>query len=255
MFRVVSAAVSMLLLALAIPDHAVAAELKILSPGATEGALAEMLPQFEKSSGHKVTIGYAPVGALAKRVQKGEAADVVVLSDPVAEELRKTGKTVDGSQTVIAKVGIGIFVRKGDPHPKIATSDDFLRAVAKAKIIAYADPKLGGSSSILVAEILRSLDVTGSIGERTKLTPPAKPLADYVASGAADFGFQPISQIFLDPRVEYVGPLPPDYQQYTDYVASLTAASQQQRAYSELLTFLASPAAVAVWRSKGFEPR
>jgi molybdate transport system substrate-binding protein len=253
MFRVIVAAT--LLCAPGISTPATAANIRILSPGATEGALAELLPQFEKSSGHKVTIEYGPVGGLAKRVQNGEAVDVVILSDTVAQELGKQKKTIDGSQAVIAKVGIGIFVRKGDPHPKIDTSDDFLRAVTTAKIIAYADPKLGGSSSILVADILRSLDVTGSIGDRTRLMPPAKPLVDLVARGGVDFGFQPITQIFLDPRIEYVGPLPPEFQQYTDYVASLVATSPHADVYRSLLTFLSSPAAVEVWKAKGFEPR
>ena len=72
--------------------------------------------------------------------------------------------------------------------------------------------------------------------------PPAKPLVDLVAGGGVDFGFQPIPQIFLDPRIEYVGPLPAPYQQYTNYVASQVATSKQSEAYKALLTFLDSPA-------------
>jgi len=255
MDRVVSAAAVVLLCALAAPNKASAAEIKILSPGATEGALSELLPQFEKSSGHKITINYGPVGGLAARVTKGETADIVILSDSVAEELRKAGKTVDGTQVVIAKVGIGVFVRKGDPKPDISTADAFIRALTNAKVIAYADPKLGGSSSILVAELMRSLDITGSIGSRTKLAPPAKPLVDLVAAGGVDFGFQPISQIYLDPRIELVGPIPAPYQHYTPYVASLVATSPHQEAYQAMVAFLASPAAEAIWKSKGFESR
>jgi ABC-type molybdate transport system substrate-binding protein len=41
---------------------ATAAELKVLSPGATESSLSEILPQFERSSEHKVKIEYGPVG-------------------------------------------------------------------------------------------------------------------------------------------------------------------------------------------------
>jgi molybdate transport system substrate-binding protein len=245
----------LLLGAFAVSTSTYAADIKILSPGATEGVLNELLPQFEKASGHRVTIQYGPAGAIAARVRKGEVVDVLISSAPEAERLRKEGKTVDGSQTVVAKVGIGVFVRKGDPKPDISTADAFLRALATAKTIAYADPKLGGSASILVAKLLNSLDVTGSIKERTRLVPPAKPLVDLVAGGGADFGFQPVAQIFLDPRIEYVGPIPAPYQHYTNYVASLVATSQQADAYKALLTFLDSPEAANIWRSKGFEPR
>ncbi len=232
-----------------------ASELTILSPGATEGVLKELLPQFEKASGHRVSITYGPAGNIANRVRKGEAVDILISSEPEAERLRKEGKTVDGSQTIVGRVGIGVFVRKGDPKPDISTAEAFERALATAKVIAYADPKLGGSASILVADIMRKLDVTGSIGARTRLVPPAKPLVDLVAAGGVDFGFQPVAQIFLDPRIEYVGPIPAPYQQYTNYIASQVATSKKSEAYKALMTFLDTPAAAKVWRSQGFEPR
>jgi molybdate transport system substrate-binding protein len=127
--------------------------------------------------------------------------------------------------------------------------------LTNAKSIAYADPTLGGSASIVVDKLLRSLDVAGSIEQRIRLAPPAKPLVDLVTSGGADFGFQPITQIFLDARIEYVGPLPAQYQHYTQYVASLVATSQQQAPYNALIAFLTSMAARATWQSKGFELR
>ena len=255
MYRVVSAAAALLLCAFVPALQANAADIKILSPGATEGVLNELLPQFNQASGHRATINYGPAGNVANRVRKGEVVDVVISSESEAERLRKEGIVVDGSQAIVARTGIGIFVRKGDPKPDISTGDAFVRALTRAKVIAYADPKLGGSSSILVAEIMRSLDVTGSISDRTRLAPPAKPLVDLVAGGGIDFGFQPIPQIFLDPRIDYVGPIPAPYQHYTNYVASLVATSKQQDAYQGLLTFLDSPAAAKVFRSQGFEPR
>jgi molybdate transport system substrate-binding protein len=254
MHRVGAVTAATLLSVFAASNPAGAAEIKILSPGATEGVLGELLPHFENSSGHRITINYGPAGSLAARVRKGEAADIVILSEPEAESLRKEGKTANESQVVVAKVGIGVFVRKGDPKPKIDTADAFRRALANAKVIAYADPKLGGSASILVAELMNSLDATGTIGLKTRLVPPAKPLVDLVAGGGVDFGFQPISQIYLDPRIDWVGPIPAPYQHYTKYVASLVMTSPHREAYRSLIEFLSSPAAAAVWKSKGFEP-
>lgn len=255
MVRLVAAVAAIGLAASVGSNQAGAAEIRILSPGATEGAFGQLLPQFEKSSGHKIAIKYGPVGGLAARVRKGEATDIVILSDPVAKKLQEEAKTVAGTQTVVAKVGIGVFVRKGDPKPDIATADAFRRALRTAKVIAYADPKLGGSASILVGALMKTLDADGSIAAKTRLAPPAKPLVDLVAAGGVDFGFQPVSQIFLDPRIEYAGPLPAPYQHYTNYVASLVAGSQNGEAFKALMAFLSSPESAAVLRSKGFEPR
>jgi molybdate transport system substrate-binding protein len=247
-------AAALVLLAVACSDDLRAAELKVFAPGSTENAFSGLIPQFEKASGHKITIVYGPVGALAGRVKKGEAVDVAILSEPATEELRQLGKLAAGSEVVVAKVGIGAFVRKGDPKPDIGTVEAFTSAIARAKTIAYADPTLGGSSSILVGELMQSLDITGSIGSKTKLVPPAKPLLDLVANGGVDFGFNPIPEILSDPRLDLVGPLPALLQKYTQYVASLVATSQQQDAFKALVSFLASPEAVAVLRAKGFEP-
>ncbi len=236
-------------------DRAQATELQALSPGATEAALTIVLQQYQKSSEDKVRIGYGPVGALANRVKKGEAVDVVILAEPVADGLRKEGLLVAGSETEIAKVGVGVFVRKGDPKPDISTLPAFMRAITNAKIIAYADPKFGGSASIYVGNLMDSLDVTGSIGlgSKTKLVPPAKPLLDLVAGGGAEFGFNQITEILPDPRLELVGPLPPQIQNYTKYVASIVKTSKHQDAGKALIAYLASPAAAAVMKSKGFE--
>jgi molybdate transport system substrate-binding protein len=254
MYRVVSLTAAILLGALAAPNRISAAEIRILSPGSTESSFSELIPQFEKTSGHRITIEYGPVGALAARVRKGEAVDVAILSEPATEELRKQGKLVAGSEVVVAKVGIGAFVRKGDPKPDISSVDAFLRALTSARVIAYADPALGGSTSILVGELMQSLDIAGSIGPKTKLVPPAKPLLDLVAGGGVDFGFNPISEILPDPRVELVGPLPGPIQRYTRYVASLVEGSHQQAAFKALIAFLSAPEAAAVLKAKGFEP-
>jgi len=132
MYRTVCLTAALLLGALAAP-RLDAAELKIFSPGSTEVAFGQLLPQFEKISGHKISIEYGPVGALAARVGKGEAVDLAILSEPATEALRRQGKLVAGSTVEIAKVGIGVFVRKGDPKPDISSVDAFLRALLECK--------------------------------------------------------------------------------------------------------------------------
>src|SRR5271167_1721501 len=95
---------------------------------------------------------------------RARAADIKVLAPGSTENsfgVLVPQFTQSSGHTVT--VGYGVFVRKGDPKPDISTEDAFLHAVANAKSIAYADPKLGGSSSIVVAGIIDSLDITGSI--------------------------------------------------------------------------------------------
>ena len=191
---------------------------------------------------------------MTDRLKQGESADVAIVSQPAVDELQKLDKLVAGSQTLIATVGVGVFVRKGDPKPDISSVDAFRRAVMNAKFIAHSDPKIGGgSAATYVGNLLESLDVTGSIKLKTKLTPPSKPLADLVAGGGADFALNQITEILQDPRLELVGPLPAPIQNYTRYVASLVATSRQQDIGNTLIAFLKLPESSAVMKTKGFE--
>src|SRR5437867_9777421 len=71
-----------------------AAEIKLLCAVALQPAMIAMIPQFETSSGHKVTIAYGTAGAVADRVQKGEAADIVISAGPVIDQLQTQGKVM-----------------------------------------------------------------------------------------------------------------------------------------------------------------
>ena len=136
-----------------------AAEIKLLCAVALQPAMVALIPDFEKSSGHKVTIAYGTAGAVADRVQKGEAADIVISSVPQIDQLQAQGKVVAGSRVNIAKVGVGVFVRKGTAKPDISSADAFKRSMLAAKSIAYPDPAGGGASGIYVASLLDRLGI------------------------------------------------------------------------------------------------
>ena len=246
--------VASLLSTLAAP--AGAADITLLSPGAMMSSLRKLIPQFEAASGHKVTVTYAPALAIAERARKGEAAaTVIIVGEGSADALEKLGKLAAGSKTVIARVGVGVFVRRGDPKPDISTVDAFTQALMTAKVIAYSDPALGGSASNYVGELLAKLDVTGSIKPKIKLATQYRSLANFVAGGGVDFALNQITEIRADDRLELVGPLPASLQRYTNYAAGIVATAANPGAGKQLIDFLASPAASEVMRGNGFEPR
>src|SRR4051812_21661685 len=88
-------------------EAASAAEVKLFAAGALTPAIGELVPRFEKSSGHKVTIVYGNINALAERIEKGEAADVIITSPARIGALVKSGRLASTSQVNIASVGAG----------------------------------------------------------------------------------------------------------------------------------------------------
>src|SRR5258708_3296757 len=138
----------------AVADAAKAVELKALFPAAMKNALTELVPQFEKSSGHKVTIDYGTVGAIVDRLKKGEAADLAVVTDVRLADLTKQDKIMADGPHVIAVAGIGVFVRKGEAKPDIGSVGAFQKGLLSAKSILYGDPDLGESSGVYLSGLI-----------------------------------------------------------------------------------------------------
>jgi molybdate transport system substrate-binding protein len=88
---------------------------------------------------------------------------------------------------------------------------------------------------------------------KTKLSPSANLLYASVANGEVEIGFNQISEVLAQPTVEFAGPLPSAIQNYTQFVPGMVSGSSQTHAGAALVTFLSSPAAQTVLKTKGFE--
>ena len=234
-------------------NPAKAAEIKLLCAVALQPALDLLISDFEKSSGHKVTIAYGNAGAIADRFQKGEAADLIINAAPLMDQLRAQGKVVAGDGVTIAKVGVSAFVRKGAAKPDIGSPDAFKRSMLAARSIIYPDPAGGGASGIYMASLLERLGIAAEMKPKTTLSPSAKVLYSSVASGDVEIGFNQISEVLAQPSVEFVGPLPQAIQNYTQFAPGIVAGTSQADAATALVNFLQSPAAKDVLKAKGFE--
>jgi molybdate transport system substrate-binding protein len=251
--RIVLLGLAMVVMAAGGPREAAAAEIKVLTAGAFKQVLLALLPDFERTSGHKVTVENDTVGALTKRIAGGEVFDLAVLTPKAVDDLAKEGKFVAGSRASLARVGIGVVVKDGTPKPDISSVAAFRQALLAAKSVAYIDPAAGGSSGIYVAGLLDKLGIAGEVKPKAKLIPGGA-VAEHVAKGEAELGIHQISEILPVKGVTLVGPLPAEIQNYTVYAAGVGAHAKESDAAKALLKTLTSPAAAEVLKSKGMEP-
>jgi molybdate transport system substrate-binding protein len=249
-----SVAFSGLLLIAATPSPARAAEISLLGPASFRVLFPKLLPQFEKSSGHKVTAGYAPLGVITERVIKGEAVDVAIVSGKQNEELQKQGKLLAGSRVEIAQVGFTVFVKKGAFKPDLSTADALKRALLGAKSIAVGDPARGGGASLYTIGLLKRLGITEEVKAKSRLEASGTEIAEAVAKGETELGIGVASDLSLVAGIESVA-LPAEVQNYSLYVAGINANSKQVDADKALIAFLTSPAVKQALTANGFEPR
>ena len=233
-----------------------AAELKVLSAFGMQSVLEDLGPKFERATGHKLALAFATGGATVKRVQGGEAADVVITFRPGIDTLVKDGKAPAGNVTVLARSGIVVVVRKGAPKPDISSPDALKRTLLAAKSISYVDPASGGASGIHFAKVLDRLGIANEMKSKTVFPNPKTPaeVGALVANGEAEIGVHIIVELISVAGIDIVGPLPGDLQNTIVFAAAVMASAKDAEAAKSLVNFLRTPEAVAVTKAKGMEP-
>ena len=141
----------------------------MLTAGAFKQVVLALVPDFEKQTGHNVTVDNDTAGGLKKRIEGGEAFDVAVITPAVVDELIASGKVAAGSKVNLATVGVGVVVKEGAPSPTSARSRRSSEALLAAKSVAYIDPASGGSSGIYVDKLLERLGIADQIRPKAKL--------------------------------------------------------------------------------------
>jgi molybdate transport system substrate-binding protein len=252
----VAAATIGVMFLLVLGTKAEAAELRVLSAFGMQSVLDDLGSQFERATGHRLTISFATGGATVKRVQGGEAADVVITLRQGIDTLVKDGKAPAGNVTVLARSGIVVIVRKGAPKPDISSPDALKRTLLAAKSVSYVDPASGGASGIHFAKVLGRLGIANEMQSKTVFPNPKTPAAvgGVVANGEAEIGVHIVQEVISVAGIEIVGPLPGDLQDTIVFAAAIMGGTESAEAAKALVDFLRTPEAAAVIKAKGMEP-
>jgi molybdate transport system substrate-binding protein len=229
-----------------------AADLKVLTAGAFKPVLVALQPEFEKQTGHRLLIENDTAGGLQKRIAAGEAFDVLIITPAALTQLTQQGKLLEGSAKRLARVAIGVAVKKGDPLPDVSSVANFQRALLAARAVAYIDPASGGSSGIYLSGLFEQWGLKERINAKAVLAPGGL-VAERLVNGQADLAVHQISEILAVPGATLVGPIPSEIQNYTVYSGAISSISAQAAAAKQLIEALSSPAAAALLQSKGME--
>jgi molybdate transport system substrate-binding protein len=227
-----------------------AAEINVISTQATQEAYLELVAQFEKASGHKVTTLFNGTLNVQKRLADGEPYDLIIMASPAIDEQIKLGKALAGSRVDLAKSGTGLAVRKGAPKPDIGSADALKKTLLTAKSIGYST----GPSGLYMLSVFEKLGIADQVKAKLKQTPSGVFVGTLIANGEAEVGFQQISELVHFQGIDYVGPLPGELQRMTVFSAGIHAGARQGDAARALVKFLTAPAAAPVIRKHGLEP-
>lgn len=221
--------------------------LQVMSSVAVKGAYLELVPAFEKRSGHRVETQWVGMSDIGKRLRAGDVVDVVIGSSALIAELAKEG--IVGGKIDFARSGVGAAVRAGAPKPDLGSVEALKRALLGAKSIVYSS----GPSGVYLAELFQRLGIADRLKGTARQMPPGMLVAEVVARGEAELCFQQLPELRQVSGIDYAGPLPAEVQSITQFSGAVHAKARAGDAGKALLAFLASAEALPVLRQKGFE--
>ena len=141
-------------------------------------------------------------------------------------------------------------VRAGAPKPDIHSTEALTKTLLAAKSIGYSS----GPSGVYLTGLFRRLGIADQIKSKLKQTATGVFVGSIIASGEVEIGFQQVSELAHYPGIDYVGPLPADIQNVTVFSSGMQIGAKSVDAANAWVTFLISPAAAAVFKSKSMEP-
>ena len=232
---------------------AVAAEVKVLSAGAVEPGLHKAVELFKKASGHTVSIQFNTAPQIAKRMQDGYVADILIAPPGGLKTYVEQGKIAKDGHVSLGKVGAGVTIRPDAPVPDIKTTDALKASALAADSLVYNT----ASTGIYLENLFNKLGVGDQIKAKTTRHGNGEAVMEHVIKGKGqEIGFGAITEIKLyevKGALKLVGPLPADVQNYTSYGAALMSNSPSPDAAKAFLMFLGTPQAKQAFVSAGIE--
>ena len=226
------------------------ATIQLFVSNSSRGVLGELIPQFERSSGHSVSISYDPVKVMMERIARGETADLAMLGGSAIADLIREGKVTAGSKRTIASCGIGVAVLAGAAKPDIGSLHAFKNALIAARSIAWTQE---GASGIYFSKLIERLGIAEAVKAKA-VRRPGGLIGELVAARKAELAVQQIPELMAVPGIELVGPLPQEIQMTTVSAAGIFASAREPAAAQALLDFLTTPASARVFKARGLEP-
>lgn len=229
------------------------ATLRIFSGGAPKEIFLQLTPQFERQSGHKADYVFAVMSALRDKLAAGEKADVLVMPTNILDGYQKDGAVLAEHRAILGLVPINAVVRTGAAKPDLSTPDKVKQSILNSRAITHATPGATPSGTHM-GKLIEQLGIAAAMKGKVIHRPALEGGVQLVASGEAEIGFYPKSEVVNTAGLTVVGPLPAAIQLTTIYGAAVTSSSGAPDAAAAFIAFMSNSAHRAAWEHAGFDP-
>ena len=241
-------------------------EIALLAPTIAREPIDKILSNFQAKTSHKVKVTYVS-GVIARQsVAKGQALDVSLIIAPFPGAIA-SGTIIPSSATTVTSILTAVGVPKGRPHPDISSPAAVKKALLAAKSIGYEDPDFTAAGEG-PWEALNKLGIADQVAAKSQveLGPAAQGISPTATNNATktskrlengdiDIGLLMLSDMLPETdKYDIVGVLPRKICTPVPVVGFISTHASDPARAKELLQYLASPDAQAIWKEAGYEP-
>ncbi len=227
-----------------------AAEISLMTTAAVQQIMLDLIPPFERATGHKVTMSVFGTGPAVAKIKDGTFADLILLGPPALNELAKAGKVDAATIAPAFNSRIGLAVRAGATKPDIGTDEALKKTLLDAKSIGHS---IGPSGDHFSKAIIVRLGIADQVKPKITVV-RGMPVAAAVAKGDVEIGIHQIAELMQVGGIDIVGELPADLNRTIVYATALTTMAKQPDAARDLVKYLTLPSSVPVIKKNGMDP-
>jgi molybdate transport system substrate-binding protein len=227
-----------------------AAEISLMTTGAVEYILRDLIPPFERTSGHKVAMTVLGTGPAVAKIKEGTFADLILLGPPALNDLAKASKVDAGTIAPSFHSRIGLAVRAGAKKPDIVTPGALKQALLDAKSIGYS---IGPSGEHFSKVVVAKLGIADELKSKMSNV-PGTPVGARVAKGEVEIGIHQPAELMPIQGIDIVGDLPAELNITIVYATALTPMAKEASAARQFVTFITAPSAAPAVQKNGMVP-
>jgi molybdate transport system substrate-binding protein len=226
------------------------AEVRVLAPTTIRPVIAALGTEFESSTGNKLVVTYDVAPVVKRQIEAGAVFDLAVVTRPMMDDLIKQSRIVAETRSDVGQAGAGVAVQMGAVRPDIGSADALRSTLLRARSIAYAGE---GTTGVYFLSLLDRLSIAAETKPKLKPMGGGAVLAPLI-TGEADLAVATMPLIVEERRVQLVGAVPSELQNYIVFTAGVGSVAKEADAAKAFIKLLTSSIAVPVIKASGFDP-
>ncbi len=228
-----------------------AAEVTVFAAASLSDSLKELSPVYTKATGDTLRFNFGASGSLARQIQSGAPADVIVSADELrVDQLAQAGLIATGTRrTILANLLVVVVTAEGGA-PVAALPD---LAKADVKRIAIGEPATVPVGTYTKAH-LQKLGLWAQVSGKCVPLDNVRAVLAAVEAGNADAGFVFRTDALISKKVRIAVTVPLREGPQITYPAAALRDATEPAAAAKFVAFLVGPEAQAVFAKYGFLP-